>query len=145
MLQLTGQSLALVADPLAILLAYVAFYDQRGGGVETSFKEGKQGLGMTTRTKKRFEAQQLLMLLGSLAHNVIVWARRWLNVPQLQHYGLLRMVRDVFHVSGFLSCDSTGHLVQLVLNQEASLARCLIKPLKKRLALLHIAVSLDKT
>lgn len=144
-LQLTGQPLALVADPLAVLLAYVAFYDQRGGGVETSFKESKQGLGMTTRTKKRFEAQQMLMLLGSLAHNVIVWARRWLNVPQLQHYGLLRMVRDVFHISGFLSCDSTGHLVQLVLNQEASLARCLLNPLKKRLALLHIAVTLDKT
>src|SRR5258705_555932 len=27
-----------VADPVAVLLAYVTFYDQRGGGIETSFK-----------------------------------------------------------------------------------------------------------
>jgi len=31
-LQLTGQSLAQLADPEAVLWAYVAFYDQRGGG-----------------------------------------------------------------------------------------------------------------
>jgi hypothetical protein len=100
---------------------------------------------MTTRSKKRFEAQQMLMMLGSLAHNVVLWARRWLAVPQLQHYGLLRMVRDVFHISGFLCCDATGQIVQLVLNQDALLARCLADSLQKRLTLLHIAVTLDKT
>jgi hypothetical protein len=144
-LQLTGQSLALVADPQAVLLAYVAFYDQRGGGIETSFKGDKQGMGMTIRNKKRFEAQQMLMLLGNLAHNVVLWARRWLAVPQLQHYGLLRMVRDVFHISGFLSCDASGRVVQLALNQDALLAHCLVRSLQKRLALLHIAIILDKT
>src|SRR5207244_7236548 len=83
------------SDPVGVLLAYVAFYDQRGGGVETSFKGDKQGLGITKRTKKRFAAQQMVMLLGSLAHNVIVWASRWLAAPKLRHYGILRMVRDV--------------------------------------------------
>src|SRR6266699_1699689 len=77
-LTLTGQSLCWLEDPAAVLLAYVTFYDQRGGGVETSFKGDKQGLGIGKRSKKRFEAQQMLMLLGSLAHNVIVWARHWL-------------------------------------------------------------------
>ena len=48
----------------AELLAYVYFYDQRGGGVETSLKEDKQGLGITKRSKKRFEAQQMLTLLA---------------------------------------------------------------------------------
>jgi len=71
---LTGQPLSLLDDPVAVLLAYVSFYDQRG--VETSFKSDKQGLGMTKRSKKRFEAQEILLLLGSLA--VIVWARHWL-------------------------------------------------------------------
>ena len=41
-LVLTGQPLSLLDDPAAVLLAYVSFYDQRGGGVETSFKGDKQ-------------------------------------------------------------------------------------------------------
>src|SRR5712692_133247 len=53
---LTGQPCDRVADPTAVLLAYVYFYDQRGGGVETSFREDKQGLGLTKRSKKRVAA-----------------------------------------------------------------------------------------
>ncbi len=60
------------ADPVAVLAAYVTFYDQRAGGIETSFKGDKQGLGLTKRKKKRFEAHQMVLLLGSLAHNVVV-------------------------------------------------------------------------
>src|SRR5207248_4150856 len=92
-LLLTGQPVSLLSDPAAVLLAYVTFYDQRGGGVETSFKGDRQGLGIGKRSKKRFPAQQMVILLGSLAHNVIVWARRWLASPALHHYGTVRMVR----------------------------------------------------
>jgi hypothetical protein len=60
------------------VLAYVSLYDQRGGGVETAFKEDKQGLGITKRSKKRFAAQQVVALLGALAHNVLTWAKRWM-------------------------------------------------------------------
>src|SRR5216117_4084128 len=87
------------ADAATVLLAYVYLYDQRGGGVETSFKGDHQGLGSTKRSKKRFEAQQMVMLLGSLAHNVVIWARQWLtqaaSSTRLRHYGIVRMVRDV--------------------------------------------------
>ncbi len=95
-------------DPQAFLRALVSFYDQRGGGVKTSFKGDKQGLGMVRRNKKRFEAQQIVMLLGSLAHNVILWTRHWLaeSASSLQCYGMLRMVRDVFHISGFFLLDT---------------------------------------
>jgi len=144
-LALTGQPLSLLDDPTAVLRAYVAFYDQRGGGIETSFKGDKAGLGLTKRNKKCFEAQQMLMLLGSLAHNVVVWARRWLAVPKLQHYGMLRMVRDVFHISGFLVFDALGHVVQIILNQAACLARSLVDSLGKLLAPLCIAINLGKT
>src|SRR5258706_1310132 len=116
---LTGQPLCLLEDPAAVLLAYVTFYDQRGGAGETSFKGDKQGLGIGKRSKKRFEAQQMLMLLGSLAHNVIVWARHWLASPTLHHYGTVRMARDVFHISGFLLIDACGQVVQIILNQAA--------------------------
>ena len=124
-LVLTGQPLSVLEDPAAVLLAYVTFYDQRGGGVETSFKGDKQGLGLGKRSKKRFAAQQMVMLLGALAHNVIVWARHWLTSPTLQHYGTVRMVRDVFHISGFLLTDACGQVTQLVLNQAAPLASAL--------------------
>ncbi len=142
-LVLTGQPLALLDDPAAVLLAYLTFYDQRAGSVETSFKGDKQGLGK--RSKKRFEAQQMVMLLGTLAHNVIVWARHWLASPALCHYGMLRMVRDVFHISGFLLVDACGQVTQLVLNQSAPLASALVHPLRKLLLGAHVAVNLGQT
>jgi hypothetical protein len=144
-LVLTGQPLSLVEDPAALLLAYISFYDQRGGGVETSFKGDKQGLGIGKRSKKRFAAQQMVILLGSLAHNVIVWARRWLASPTLHHYGPLRMVRDVFHISGFLLTDDSGQVVQIVLNQIAPLASALVHPLRNLLACAQVAVNLGQT
>lgn len=146
-LLLTGQPRAHINDPQAVLLAYAYFYDQRGGGVETSIRGDKQGLGMSKRNKKRFVAQQMLMLLTSLAHNVIVWARRWLapKEPKLERYGPVRMVRDVFQISGFVVSDTLGHIVQIVLNQAAPLARGLVDGLLALLAPEHIAVSLGET
>src|SRR6266545_221995 len=136
----TGQPLAAVLDHRAVTLAYVRFYDDRGGGVETSFKDDKQGLGLTKRTKKRFAAQQMVVLLGALAHNVIVWARRWLapHEPKVRRYGMKRMVRDVFHLSGFLVRNARGRLVEVVLNQRAPLVRGLSRSLDVLLRPSHI-------
>src|SRR5438270_1887547 len=137
------------ADPATVLLAYVSLYDQRGGGVETSFKGDKQGLGSTKRSKKRFDAQQMVMLLGTLAHNVVIWARQWLTQTAapapLRHYGLLRMVRDVFHISGFLVMDACGQISQIVLNQAAPLAPRLVDALRELLAPTHTAINLGQT
>jgi hypothetical protein len=144
-LTVLGRPRSQAADPVAVLLAYVTVYDQRGGGIETTFKGDKQGLGLTKRNKKRYEAQQMLTLLGSLAHNVVVWARHWLAVPQVQQCGILRMVRDVFHVSGFLCFNAFGSVVAIVLNQEACLARSFICPLRELLTPLHIVVNLGET
>lgn len=128
------------------MLSYVYFYDQRGGGVETEIKEDKQGLGITKRNKKRFPAQQMLTQLGALAHNVIVWARRWLapHLPKLAHFGMLRMVRDVFHVSGFVVIDQKTQISQIILNQADPLAKGLVLGLIVLLAPEHVAVTLDE-
>jgi hypothetical protein len=77
-LLLTGGYAQEIDDPQAVLLAYVHFYDERGGGVEIEIKEDKQGLATSKRNKRRFEAQQVLCQLETLAHNVLVWARQWL-------------------------------------------------------------------
>lgn len=144
-LTMLGWQAAQASDPVAVLLAYVSFYDQRGGGIETAFKGDKQGLGLTKRNKKRFEAQHMLVLLGSLAHNVVVWARQWLRCHKIQHYGPLRMVRDVFHVSGLLRFDVSGAVAEIVLNQQACLAHSFLHPLQSLLTPLHVVVTLGET
>jgi hypothetical protein len=148
-LALTRPEAAPDVDPATVLLAYVYWYDQRGGGVETSFKSDRQGLGSSKRSKKRFEAQQMVMLLGTLAHNVVIWARRWLTEAapafKLQHYGILRLVRDVFHISGFLVFDALGQLLEIVLNCSAPLASALVNPLRELLTPAHVAICLGET
>lgn len=54
-----------IDDLPAIMRAYALLYDQRGGGVETEFKQDKQALGIHKRNKKKFAAQQMVMLLNS--------------------------------------------------------------------------------
>jgi len=63
----------------------------------------------------------------------------------LRHYGTLRMVRDVFHMSGFLLTDAFGQVVQIVLNQAAPLAPALVLPLRQLLADAQVAVNLGQT
>jgi hypothetical protein len=147
MLALSDQPARAVTDDTTVLLAYVYFYDARGGGVETAFKDDKQGLGITKRNKKRFEAQQMVMMLNVLAHNVLIWARRWLTplLPQIERYGLVRLVRDVWHISGFVERDGHGQLTRIVLNHLAPLARGLGMALQQILAPTNVVVNLGQT
>jgi hypothetical protein len=122
---LTQQPVDRLTAPPAILLAYVALYDQRGGGGETAITGDKQGRGLTKRNKKRCEAQQMLLQLGVLAHNTRVWTRHWLPpaVPRLKRWGILRLVRDVCQGSGRLGFDSQQHIVHSILNAADPLAK----------------------
>lgn len=149
LLSLMGQSSP--AEEADILRASLHFYDQRGGGIESSFGQDKSGLSITKRHKKRFEAQRLLMLLGTLAHNLLIWARRWLaagspqQAQRLQHYGIKRIVRDLAHISGFLIFDAQGRLQLLALSSACSLSKLMLAPLRQLLAPSSIVVILDKT
>ena len=139
------------ADATTVMRAYLHFYDQRGGGIESSFGQDKSGLGLTKRNKKRFQAQRLLMLLGTLAHNLLIWARRWLaqsspeQAQRLQQYGIKRMIRDLAHISGILSFDAQGRMQEIALSSASSLAKLMLLPLRHLLAPFSIAVILDKT
>jgi hypothetical protein len=145
-LALTRQPVDRVSDPTAVLLAYVYFYDQRGGGVETANKEDKQGLGLSKRNKKRFEAQQIVVLLSALAHNVLVWARGWLvpHHPRLTQYGIKRLVRDLLQISGCLEFSGTGEIRQIVVNQAAPLAPGLVAALRELLAAEGVTITLGE-
>lgn len=115
-------------DPATVLLAYVYFYDERGGGVETSFKADKPGLGLTHRNKKRFEAQAVLTELHAWAHNVLVWAKGWLvpQAPRLQRYGIRRLIRDVFGLLGRVETAAPLQVFQIVLTEANPLAKELL-------------------
>jgi hypothetical protein len=143
---LARQPVDRVQDPRAVVLAYVYVYDQRGGGVETSIKGDKHGLGVTKRNKKRFEAQQMVTQLNALAHNTIVWARQWLApyVPRVRRWGIMRMVRDVFHVSGQIVFDHRQRISQIMLNRADPLAKGLAPGLFALLGSEHIVVNLGK-
>jgi len=146
-LLLTGGYEQEVNDPKAVLLAYVNFYDQRGGGVEIEIKEDKQGLATSKRNKKRFEAQQILIQLEALAHNLLLWARQWLtpHCPKLAHLGIKRLVRDVFHMDGFLIFDQAVRLLQIHLNRADPLAKELACGLASLFALKQVALSVGET
>ena len=144
---LARQPVDRVKAPDAVLLAYVYCYDQRGGGVETSFKGDKQGLGVTKRQKKRFAAQQMVTQLNALAHNTLVWVRQWLTpyVPRMRRWGIMRMVRDVLHVSGQIVFDHRQRITQIILNRADPLAKGLAPGFFALLGAEFIVVNLGKT
>jgi len=54
--------------------------------------------------KHRLAAQKIVILLLQLAHNVLLWARRWLSqaAPRLQEYGIVRLISQVWAIPGRL-------------------------------------------
>ena len=81
-------------------------YDGRAM-IEATFCQDKQALGLVTRRQRRWEAQQMVLLLARLAHHLLVWGKQWLSrVPttrrRLQGYGLVRLLRDVWAVPGVI-------------------------------------------
>jgi hypothetical protein len=106
--------------PIDIMCALVYAYDLRGGGVETSIKDSKQGLGITKRNKRNYHAQEMLVLLAQLAGNLIVWMRNEMlrHVSSWQGFGNLRMVRDLFQIPGKVQLDTQGRVLQITLNRD---------------------------
>ena len=99
-------------------------YDLRDGGLETQNKGDKQGLGLNKRNKRRFCAQEILVLLAQLAHDCLSWTREDLRkvAPVFEHYGMLRMVRDVLQIDGAVHWDAAGDISAIDLNARHPLA-----------------------
>ena len=148
-LALLGKPLGQMRDPQAVLAAYVQLYDERGGAVEIEIKESKQGLGITNRNKKRFAAQAMVMLLGQLAHNLVVWFKRWLmeaaQTAKLKRYGVPRLVRDVLSISGMVEIGEAQSVTRITLNKSAPLARHCLKAWQALLKEEHVRVVLGET
>jgi Transposase DDE domain group 1 len=93
------------------------YYDQRGT-CEKEIQADKVGLHLEKRRKKRLTAQEALILVTDVAHNLLAWTAQWMfPSSSLADYGPLRLVEDVLCLSGHLVFDgerlSEVHLNEL--------------------------------
>jgi hypothetical protein len=129
------------------LRALLYLYDGRGGACETSFQEDQYGLGTKRRNKRCFAAQEMLLQLAALAHNVLVWAKGWLlpAAPRLRRYGIPRLVRDVLGLLGRVRTDAEGQVRGIVFNEADRLAHEMLPAFRQLLMPLGIRVVLGRT
>lgn len=132
--------------PTQILLTTLYAYDLRSGGVETTIKGSKQGLGLTKRNKRNFHAQEMLVLLAQLAYNMLTWMRAMLGpkAPLLLRFGPLRMVRDLFHIPGKIELDAQGCILEITLSEAHPLALPFLQTISSLLAGNDIALNLGQ-
>src|SRR5262249_42099413 len=81
-------------------------YDGRAM-LEATFCQDKQALGLVKRRQRTWEAQQVVLLLARLAHQILLWSKRWLSrVPttrwRLEGYGLVRRLQEGTTVPGVI-------------------------------------------
>jgi len=94
----------------------IAHYDDRGA-CETEIQADKGGLKMEQRRKKRLAAQEALVLLTDIAHNLLAWVPQWMFPSKpLADFGTTRLVEDVFHMPGRLLFHD-GRLSEVQLNR----------------------------
>ena len=83
------------------MLTTVDHYDGRAG-IEAEIKGDKHGLALATIRKHKLAAQTMVILLMELAHNVLIWSRRWLapHAPHLTGCGIVRLIQEAWAVPG---------------------------------------------
>ena len=67
-----------ITDMTSDMLAVLRSYDARSGVPESTFCQDNQGLAQRQLRKHRFVAQQMLVLLSQLAHNLCQWLKQWI-------------------------------------------------------------------
>jgi hypothetical protein len=87
----------------------VTHYDERAG-MEAELKGDKHGLGLATLRKHKLAAQEIVVLLVELAHNVLIWSKAWLarGTSRLGGFGVVRLVQEVWAVPGRVKLDDDG-------------------------------------
>jgi hypothetical protein len=81
----------------------MALYDNRGGAEIEQFRSDKRGLHLTTRQKGGFLAQQGIILLTDLAHNLLAdFYHNALLHSRFHPYGQKRIVNKLLNIPGRL-------------------------------------------
>jgi hypothetical protein len=146
-------------------------YDGRSGVPESSFSQDNQGLGNRKRRKSGFLAQQMLILLTQLAHNLIRWIQKWMitaveeslpdksddtmstkaadksspekTIKTLKGFGMKRFVKQILCLTGKVKIKEEK-VIGVVINPLHPLVRPIIIAFKALLKPYGISVSLDE-
>ena len=94
----------------------IKHYDARGT-CETEIQADKGGLKLCKRRKKQPSAQEALILLTDIAHNLLAWSSPWMFPDgPLAQFGTTRLIEDVLAIPGHLIFDDE-QLVEVQLNE----------------------------
>jgi Transposase DDE domain group 1 len=78
-------------------------YDERAA-IENEITADKSGLLLPRRRKKPLQAQEALVLLTDLAHNILAWTRRfWAAEPEIGNVGIYLIVNEILPIPGKLT------------------------------------------
>ena len=104
----------------------------------------KQGLGLSRRNKHRFAAQEMLVLLAQLAHNLVIWTRNDLAKvdQQFEKYGIQRTVRDALQIPGFVQFNSRGRIKQIIFNENHPFASSIQRAFQAALPMDELSLNL---
>lgn len=107
-------------------------YDARAG-IENEIKADKAGLLLPRRRKHSWHAQEALVLLTDLAHNILAWTRRfWAAEPALGNVGIYFIVNEILPIPGKLSFND-DQLVKVRLQASHPLAKPVLAGLSRLL------------
>jgi len=88
-------------------------YDGRGA-MEVDIKGDKRGLGIEKRRKKSFHAQEALVLLAQLSHNLLAYFKGWvLGGTGAEKLGAERLVREVLAMPAQAKMTRRGSTLSL--------------------------------
>jgi len=101
--------------------ALAEVYDDRAA-IEAELKADTGGLQLHRRRQQRLAAQEALVLLTDLAHNLLAWTREWIfRDSPFADAGIYRMVKELLPIPGKVVIDE-GHSVTLQLQTSHPLA-----------------------
>jgi len=111
----------------------ISHYDDRGA-CETEIQADKGGLKLERRRKKHLAAQEALVLLTDVAHNLLAWISQWMFPDKpLADFGTTRLTEDVLQLPGRLFFHQ-NRLIEVQLNCKHPYAEPVADGLERLLA-----------
>jgi hypothetical protein len=112
--------------------ALAAVYDDRAA-IEAEIKADKGGLHLHRRRKRRLAAQEALVLLTDLAHNLLAWTQSWMLRDSLfADAGIYRIIKELLPIPGKVTVKE-GQIVKLRLKASHPLAKPMLACLTRSL------------
>lgn len=115
------------------LIQISQLYDDRAS-IENEIKADKAGLLLPRRRKKQLNAQEALVLLTDLAHNILAWTRHfWAAQPEIGDIGIYSIVNKIMPIPGKVMFED-DQLVKVRLQATHPLAKPVLACLSRMLA-----------